>query len=208
MNPLPRDLRPTKPPRRSLVQRLKGKQGRFRQNLLGKRVNFTARSVISPDPNLRIDQVGIPLDVAKILTFPERATKHNINHLKELIRNGPVWPGANEILYARSGDKISLSFLRTRKKRNEKASELRYGDVVMRHLNNTDVVLFNRQPSLHRQSMMAHQVKVMTWKTFRFNECVCAPYNADFDGDEMNVHLPQTPEAKAEAMTLMGVKVF
>ena len=91
--------------------------------------------------------------------------------------------------------------------RMEKAKELRYGDVVMRHLNNTDVVLFNRQPTLHRQSMMAHQVKVMKWKTFRFNECACAPYNADFDGDEMNVHLPQTPEAKAEAMTLMGVKV-
>ena len=158
LNPLPRDLRPAKPPRRSLVQRLKGKQGRFRQNLLGKRVNFTARSVISPDPNLRIDQVGIPQDVAKVLTFPERVTKHNINQLKELVRSGPVWPGANEILYAKSGDKISLSFLRTRKKRNEKAQDLRYGDVVMRHLNDTDVVLFNRQPSLHRQSMMAHQV--------------------------------------------------
>lgn len=206
LNPLPIQLRPTKPPRRSLVQRLKGKQGRFRQNLLGKRVNFTARSVISPDPNLRIDQVGIPIDVAKILTFPERVTKHNINHLKDLIRNGPVWPGANEIQFQKSGDKVNLSFLRTQKKRNEKAKEIRYGDVVMRHLDNTDVVLFNRQPSLHRQSMMAHGVKVMKWKTFRFNECVCAPYNADFDGDEMNVHLPQTAEAKAEAMTLMGVK--
>ena len=99
-----------------------------------------------------------------------------------------------------------MNFLRNKKRRDERAKELRYGDMVHRHLHDGDIVLFNRQPSLHRQSMMAHQVKVMPWKTLRFNECVCAPYNADFDGDEMNIHLPQTNEARSEAMVLMGVK--
>ena len=101
---------------------------------------------------------------------------------------------------------VDLNFLRNKKRRDERAKELRYGDMVHRHLHDGDIVLFNRQPSLHRQSMMAHQVKVMPWKTLRFNECVCAPYNADFDGDEMNIHLPQTNEARSEAMVLMGVK--
>ena len=150
LNSLPRELRQQKPPRRALVQRLKGKQGRFRQNLLGKRVNFSGRSVISPDPNLRIDQVGIPMDVARILTFPEKVTRHNISRLRELVKNGSKWPGANEIQFEKSGDKISLEFLRNARMRAEKAKELRYGDVVMRHLNDTDVVLFNRQPTLHR----------------------------------------------------------
>ena len=85
------------------------------------------------------------------------------------------------------------------------ASELKVGDIVERHLANGDVVLFNRQPSLHKLSIMAHRSRVMAGRTFRFNECVCAPYNADFDGDEMNLHLPQTEEARAEALTLLGV---
>lgn len=69
-----------------------------------------------------------------------------------------------------------------------------------------DIVLFNRQPSLHKVSIMAHQAKIMEWRTFRFNIVNCAPYNADFDGDEMNMHLPQTEEARAEASQLMGVQ--
>lgn len=169
---LPSEQRPKQPPRQSLVQRLKGKQGRFRQNLQGKRVNFTARSVISPDPNLRIDQVGIPIDVAKVLTFPERVTQINQYKLKELVRNGSKYPGANQIEF-KSGDKVDLTYLRNKKRRDERAKELRMGDIVHRHLNDNDIVLFNRQPSLHRQSMMAHHVKVMPWKTLRFNECVC-----------------------------------
>jgi DNA-directed RNA polymerase III subunit RPC1 len=89
--------------------------------------------------------------------------------------------------------------------REKIARSLRDGDVVERHMEDGDVVLFNRQPSLHKVSIMAHRAKVMEWRTFRFNTCVCAPYNADFDGDEMNMHLPQTEEARAEANLLMGV---
>ncbi len=86
------------------------------------------------------------------------------------------------------------------------ARDLMIGDVVERHLRDGDVGLFNRQPSLHKMSIMAHLVKVLPWRTFRFNECVCLPYNADFDGDEMNLHIPQTEEARIDALTLMRVK--
>jgi len=90
--------------------------------------------------------------------------------------------------------------------RKKVANELRFGDIVERHLEDGDCVLFNRQPSLHRVSIMAHKARVMQHRTLRFNECVCKPYNADFDGDEMNIHLPQTEEARAEAKVLMDVK--
>lgn len=191
---------------RGLCQRLKGKSGRFRGNLSGKRVDFSGRTVISPDPNLAIDQVGVPLQVAKIMTYPERVSASNRERLKRLVLNGPSHhPGANII--RPSGDNAftkSLSYADERQRR-KMAEDLKLGDVVERHMVDEDVVLFNRQPSLHKLSIMAHRVKVMPWRTFRFNECVCAPYNADFDGDEMNMHLPQTEEARAEAATLMGV---
>lgn len=90
--------------------------------------------------------------------------------------------------------------------RQKTAQNLRVGDIVDRHLQDGDIVLFNRQPSLHKLSIMAHYAKILPWKTFRFNECVCTPYNADFDGDEMNLHVPQTEEARAESMILMGTK--
>ncbi|EIE19808.1 beta and beta-prime subunits of DNA dependent RNA-polymerase [Coccomyxa subellipsoidea C-169] len=184
------------------VQRLKGKQGRFRGNLSGKRVDFSGRTVISPDPNLAINEVGIPMHVAVILTFPERVTSHNISRLQKCIMNGPgVWPGANFVLVAKDGARKSLKY----GDRRRTAAELKIGDVVERHLRDGDIVLFNRQPSLHRMSIMAHRARIMPWRTFRFNECVCNPYNADFDGDEMNVHVPQTEEARAEASELMGV---
>jgi len=191
---------------RGLCQRLKGKSGRFRGNLSGKRVDFSGRTVISPDPNLAIDQVGVPLQVAKIMTYPERVSASNRDRLKRLVMNGPAQhPGANII--RPSGDNAftkSLSYADDRQRR-KMADDLKVGDVVERHMVDNDIVLFNRQPSLHKLSIMAHRVKVMPWRTFRFNECVCAPYNADFDGDEMNMHLPQTEEARAEAATLMGV---
>ncbi|KAI8370510.1 uncharacterized protein BYT42DRAFT_502192 [Radiomyces spectabilis] len=189
-------------PGRGLCQRLKGKQGRFRGNLSGKRVDFSGRTVISPDPNMRIDQVAVPERVAKILTFPERVNAHNIHKLRQNVINGPlVHPGANYVQF-KDGFKKFLKF----GNRQAIAANLKIGDLVERHLSDNDVVLFNRQPSLHRLSIMAHFAKVMPWRTFRFNECVCSPYNADFDGDEMNMHLPQTQEAKAEAIELMGVK--
>ena len=190
-------------PIRGLCQRLKGKQGRFRGNLSGKRVDFSARTVISPDPNLRVDQVGVPVHVAKIMTYPEQVSRYNIDKLKARVLNGPdVHPGANLIRPAGENSFVkSLAFA----DRKRAAKGLRIGDIVERHMEDGDVVLFNRQPSLHKLSIMSHQVKVLQWRTFRFNTCVCAPYNADFDGDEMNMHLPQTEEARAEANMLMGV---
>lgn len=188
---------------RGFCQRLKGKQGRFRGNLSGKRVDFSGRTVISPDPNLGIDQVAVPQLVAKNLTYPERVNSTNIGAMREAVKNGPaVWPGANAIVKKDGGYKQNLRF----GNRPKAAEDLEIGDVVERHLVDGDIALFNRQPSLHKLSIMSHLVKVRPWRTFRLNECVCTPYNADFDGDEMNLHIPQTEEARAEAITLMGVK--
>lgn len=192
-------------PTRGFCQRLKGKQGRFRGNLSGKRVDYSGRTVISPDPNLGIDQVAVPQLVAKNLTYPEKVQRYNIEKLRECVRNGPaVWPGARNVLKKDDGGyyKTDLKF----GNRNYVARDLTPGDIVERHLEDGDVVLFNRQPSLHKLSIMSHLVKVRPWRTFRLNECVCSPYNADFDGDEMNLHVPQTEEARAEAINLMGVK--
>ncbi|XP_074317264.1 DNA-directed RNA polymerase III subunit 1 [Silene latifolia] len=192
---------PTKP-LSGFVQRLKGKQGRFRGNLSGKRVEFTGRTVISPDPNLKITEVAVPLLMASILTYPECVNHHNIEKLRQCVRNGPKkYPGAKFIIEP-NGDKKDLSF--TSRKRI--ADELKIGYIVHRHLEDGDVVLFNRQPSLHRMSIMCHRARIMPWRTLRFNESVCNPYNADFDGDEMNMHVPQTEEARAEAFLLMGVQ--
>ncbi|KAI5185114.1 DNA-directed RNA polymerase III subunit RPC1 [Nematocida homosporus] len=182
---------------RSLVQRLKGKHGRFRGNLSGKRVEFSGRTVISPDPNLSVEEVGIPREMAQTLTVPVPVTKENIERLSKLSRNGcDVYPGANYLI--REDRRIFL--------RPNNQLAIRPGDTLERHLLDRDTVLFNRQPSLHRLSIMAHRAKVLTGRTLRFNECVCAPYNADFDGDEMNIHLAQTAEARVEAQELMGVK--
>ncbi|KDQ65120.1 hypothetical protein JAAARDRAFT_28779 [Jaapia argillacea MUCL 33604] len=194
---------PGQRPIRGFCQRLKGKQGRFRGNLSGKRVDFSGRTVISPDPNLRIDEVAVPERVSKILTYPERVTNHNIELLRKAVRNGcDVHPGANYVTAGSNGFKKFLKF----GNRNAIADSLRIGDVVERHIIDGDIVLFNRQPSLHRLSIMSHRVKVRPWRSFRLNECVCTPYNADFDGDEMNLHVPQTEEARTEALELMNTK--
>ena len=199
---IPFNMKPQKATR-GFVQRLKGKQGRFRGNLSGKRVDFSGRTVISPDPNLKVDQVGVPVHVAKVLTYPERVTRCNIELMRQLVINGcDIHPGANFIGHRHNSTKKFLKY----GNREKTAKELRYGDIVERHLMDGDVCLFNRQPSLHKLSIMAHFAKVADHRTFRFNECVCNPYNADFDGDEMNLHLPQTEEAKAEALMLMGTK--
>jgi DNA-directed RNA polymerase III subunit RPC1 len=187
---------------RGFVQRLKGKQGRFRGNLSGKRVDYSGRTVISPDPNLDIDQVAIPILVAKNMTYPERVTRYNKAKLQERVLNGhDIWPGAN-FVNKEGGHQTMLKF----GNREHMAKNLVEGDVVERHLEDGDIVLFNRQPSLHKLSILSHFVKVRPHRTFRLNECVCNPYNADFDGDEMNLHVPQTEEARTEAVQLMGVK--
>ncbi|KAL6550099.1 DNA-directed RNA polymerase III subunit 1 [Orobanche minor] len=190
-------------PLSGFVQRLKGKQGRFRGNLSGKRVQYTGRTVISPDPNLKINEVAIPIHMALILTYPERISHHNIEKLRQCVRNGPdKYPGAKFLRHP-DGTETSLKVHHVRKR---VADELKYGYIVDRHLEDGDIVLFNRQPSLHRMSIMCHRARIMPWRTLRFNESVCNPYNADFDGDEMNMHVPQTEEARTEALMLMGVQ--
>jgi len=189
-------------PLRTLSQRLKGKEGRFRGNLSGKRVDFSSRTVISPDPNLDINEVGIPLEVAKKLTIPEKVTEWNIERLRQLVVNGDKYPGANYIIRP-DGVKIRLDYVQDR---TAVASALAPGYVVERHLVDGDIVLFNRQPSLHRMSIMAHTAKILPGRTFRLHPAVCTPYNADFDGDEMNLHVPQGEEARCEAELLMRVQ--
>jgi len=187
---------------KGIAQRLKGKEGRFRGDLRGKRVDYSARTVVSPDPSLSINEVGVPEEVAKTLTIPERVTPWNIEFLRKLVLNGPdKWPGANYIVRP-DGRKISLKYV----DRKVVAESLEPGFIVERHLLNGDIVLFNRQPSLHRISVMAHVVRVLPYKTLRLNPLVCPPYNADFDGDEMNLHIPQGEEARAEARILMLVE--
>ncbi|MCD1294001.1 DNA-directed RNA polymerase subunit A' [Methanocella sp. CWC-04] len=189
-------------PLKTLSQRLKGKEGRFRGSLSGKRVNFSARTVISPDPNLSINQVGVPERIAKEMTVPVTVTPFNIESVREYVRRGSErHPGAN---YVKRADGRRLKV--TDKNCEELAEQLEVGWKVDRQLKEGDIVLFNRQPSLHRMSIMGHFVRVMPHKTFRLNPAVCAPYNADFDGDEMNLHVPQTMEALAEARILMLVQ--
>ncbi len=190
-------------PLKTITQRLKGKEGRFRGSLSGKRVDFSSRTVISPDPNLHISDVGVPSDVAKKLTIPETVSNWNMEKLKKLVLNGPnIYPGANYIIRP-DGVKIRLEYVADRA---PIADSLAIGYTVERHLLEGDIVIFNRQPSLHRMSIMAHNVRVLPYRTFRVHPAVCPPYNADFDGDEMNLHVPQSQEARAEAALLMRVQ--
>ncbi|MEM4755648.1 MAG: DNA-directed RNA polymerase subunit A' [Candidatus Woesearchaeota archaeon] len=188
-------------PLKTLTERIKSKEGRIRHNLAGKRTNFSARTVVSPDPNIKINEVGVPFSVAMRLTLPERVTKWNIAYLKQYVQRGPKqYPGANYVVRP-DGKRKRI----TDQTKEQILEELQPGYAVERHIINGDIALFNRQPSLHRASMMAHKVRVLPGNTFRLNPAVCHPYNADFDGDEMNLHIPQTEEARAEAEFLLEV---
>eukprot|EP00808_Paulinella_micropora_P011550 g43657.t1 len=183
-------------PIKSVSQRLKSKSGRVRNNLMGKRVNFSARTVITADPNLGIDQVGVPKSIALNLTYPERVTKYNLIAMRKLVENGPnIHPGAKFVI-REDGVRFQLGIA-------QQQIHIEPGYIVERHINDGDVVLFNRQPSLHKMSIMGHKIKVMDYSTFRLNLCCTSPYNADFDGDEMNLHVPQTPMSRAEALNLL-----
>jgi len=189
-------------PLKTLSQRLKGKEGRFRGSLSGKRVNFSARTVISPDPTLSLNEVGVPERVAEEMTQVMNVAERNLDRARQYVRNGPeAHPGAN---YVKRPDGRRLKV--TEKNCEELAEKVEAGWEVNRHLVDGDIVIFNRQPSLHRMSIMAHEVVVMPYKTFRLNTTVCPPYNADFDGDEMNMHALQNEEARAEARVLMRVQ--
>ena len=187
-------------PLKSIKERLNGKGGRVRGNLMGKRVDFSARSVITPDPNLSIGQIGVPLKIAKNITKPVVVNKTNRDFLLKLVKNGPdVHPGA-KILERKNGDEISLRYM------DRNSVVLEDGDIVHRHMMDGDYIVFNRQPTLHRMSMMGHIVKVLSkGDTFRMNVADTKPYNADFDGDEMNLHMPQDVEAEAEIKHLTAV---
>ncbi|KXT17255.1 hypothetical protein AC579_5803 [Pseudocercospora musae] len=197
---LPKSIQKSGRPLKAIRARLKSKEGRLRGNLMGKRVDFSARTVITGDPNLDLDQVGCPRSTARILTFPERVTLYNIHKLQELVRNGPnEHPGAKHII-REDGSRIDLRY-------HKRAGEiqLQLGWIVERHIVDGDYIIFNRQPSLHKESMMGHRVKVMPYSTFRLNLSVTSPYNADFDGDEMNMHVPQGQETRAEVANLCAV---
>eukprot|EP00548_Thalassiothrix_antarctica_P002465 CAMPEP_0194143634 /NCGR_PEP_ID=MMETSP0152-20130528/12758_1 /TAXON_ID=1049557 /ORGANISM="Thalassiothrix antarctica, Strain L6-D1" /LENGTH=1743 /DNA_ID=CAMNT_0038843123 /DNA_START=23 /DNA_END=5254 /DNA_ORIENTATION=+ len=185
-------------PLKTLQARLKGKEGRIRGNLMGKRVDFSSRTVITADPNLGINQVGVPRSIAMNLTVPERVTAYNRNQLSQLVANGPTeHPGAKHIIRS-DGTRVDLRYVK-----NKSELMLNLGWIVERHLRDGDAVIFNRQPSLHKMSIMSHQAKVLDWSTFRLNLSCTAPYNADFDGDEMNLHVPQSLPARAEAELMM-----
>ena len=189
-------------PLKTLTSRIKSKEGRIRHNLAGKRVNFSARAVISPDPKLEINEVGVSREFARKLTVPERITEWNQEYLRKFVEAGPdAYPGSNYIVRP-DGRRKQI----TDETKEQLLEELEPGLIVERHLMDGDVVIFNRQPSLHKMSMMCHRVRVLDGLTLRLNPAVCAPYNADFDGDEMNLHVPQTEEARAEAEILMQVQ--
>ncbi len=189
-------------PLKTLAQRLKGKEGRLRYNLSGKRVNFSARSVITPDPRLSVNSVGIPIDIAKGMTIPLYATKWNLEELKGWMQRTEYPMVINTI--SKEGVRKRI----TETNREELLAALEPGTVIERQLIDGDIALFNRQPTLHRVSIMAHIVKVVPDKTIRLNPSIAHPYGADFDGDEMNVHIPQTLEAQAEARYLMQPKLL
>jgi len=161
---------------KSLSDMLKGKQGRFRQNLLGKRVDYSGRSVIVAGPELRIDQCGLPkmmaLELFKPFVIGElilREQAHNIRSASRLIEAGDtvVWDALDEVIKGK-------------------------------------YVLLNRAPSLHRLSIQAFQPKLIEGKAIQLHPLVCKGFNADFDGDQMAVHVPLSDEAQAEARDIMA----
>ena len=188
---------------KSISTRLKGKEGRIRNNLMGKRVNFSARTVITPDPTLSINEVGCPIKIAMDLTFPEIVTPYNIVHLQKLVKNGRyIYPGANFVKLRNDNNFVDLRFIK-------ETIKLNFGDIVERHLVNGDWVLLNRQPTLQKQSMMAHKLKVINnpnLKTFRLSIAVVKPYNADFDGDEMNIFIGLSIQTTMELEEIADVK--
>ena len=188
-------------PLKSIKDRLNGKGGRMRGNLMAKRVDYSARSVITADPNISIRELGIPMKIAKNITKPVIVNKINKAFLTKLVQNGPdVWPGA-KMLEKSNGENITLRYYLDRN-----SIVLEEGDTVHRHMMDGDAILFNRQPTLHRMSMMCHIARIMKrGDTFRMNVADTKPYNADFDGDEMNLHMPQDPESEAELKNLAAV---
>lgn len=203
-----------------IKQTLEKKEGLFRKHMMGKRVNYAARSVISPDPNIETSEIGIPPFIAQKLTFPEPVTPWNVDKLRRAVINGPnTYPGASHVEHD-DGKVTSLEFLSLERRTAlantlltpDGQTKLTHGNTplptylnkkVHRHLEDDDILLVNRQPTLHKPSIMGHRAKVLTReKTIRLHYANCNTYNADFDGDEMNVHFPQNSLARAEAYNI------
>lgn len=194
-----------------LKQLIEKKEGLIRMHMMGKRVNFAARTVITPDPNINIDQIGVPEAFALKLTYPVPVTPWNVIQLRKMVMNGPnVHPGA---CYIQMGNGIKQAIHPTNEEKREAFADTLLKPerndgikIVHRHLINGDVMLLNRQPTLHRPSIMAHKARILkNEKTFRLHYSNCKSYNADFDGDEMNAHLPQNEVARSEAYNLANV---
>jgi len=165
---------------KAITQRLKGKEGRLRGNIMGKRVDYSARTVISVDPNINIDEYGVPQKIAMNLTFPEIITRYNLKKMQNTVKNGPKnYPGAKTVTKNIDGQQRNISLKHVDVQ--QIADNLEIGDIVHRHLIDGDICLFNRQPTLHKMSMMTHKIKILPYSTFRLNVTVCKPYNADFD---------------------------
>jgi DNA-directed RNA polymerase I subunit RPA1 len=208
----------TLPP--GIRQALEKKEGLFRKHMMGKRVNYAARSVISPDPFIETSEIGIPPVFATKLTYPEPVTAHNIKEMRQAVINGPnKWPGATHVqnedqsidvladLSIESRIALANSLLAPQSSHTAQTGNNPYptrtqtiNKKVLRHIRNGDMLLLNRQPTLHKPSIMAHKARILPGeKTIRMHYANCNTYNADFDGDEMNIHFPQNEIARAEA---------
>lgn len=208
---MPRAIQRSGRPIKAITQRLQAKDGRFRYNLMGKRGDYTARTVITAEPNISLDELGIPKKIAMNLTFPEVVNERNIERLRQNVENGvSKYPGAKSILKKvknSNGNIIYNQFSLSMIPKKKDNTNIQIGDIVHRHLQDGDLVFFNRQPSLHKMSMMGHRVRVLeVGNTFRLNVSATTPYNADFDGDEMNVFLTQCMEGVAELKFLTLVQ--
>ncbi|KAF8713719.1 DNA-directed RNA polymerase subunit beta', partial [Rhizoctonia solani] len=213
-NPAP--VRQGKLPTAGVKQGLEKKEGLFRKHMMGKRVNYAARSVISPDVNIETNEIGIPPVFARKLTFPEPVTSHNVKELRQAVINGTaVYPGASIVQNEDGGliylDKMepdaraALAARLLTPQEGPAPNDLTHrdarGKTVYRHLKDGDILILNRQPTLHKPSMMAHRAKVLKGeKTIRMHYANCNSYNADFDGDEMNIHFAQNHVARSEAI--------
>ncbi|XP_017486749.1 PREDICTED: DNA-directed RNA polymerase I subunit RPA1 [Rhagoletis zephyria] len=198
------------PSNQGLKQVLEKKEGLIRKHMMGKRVNYAARTVITPDPNINVEEVGIPDIFARKLSYPVPVTPWNVAELRKMVMNGPdIHPGAN---YIQDEKGYTTLIPADNAAKRESMAKLLFNypengiKVVHRHVINGDVLLLNRQPSLHRPSIMAHKARILPGeKTFRLHYSNCKAYNADFDGDEMNAHFPQSEVARAEAYNLVNV---
>ena len=195
-----------------ILNRLDGKGGRFRNNLQSKYVESVGYSTVSPDPNLSIDEVGVPMKICKEVTYPRMVTEKNMTEMKGYVQNAfdQKYPAAVYIHwdgFANIQPSLKLTSALVKGKSEEwketKLDMIRPGVVLHLHLMEGDICLFNRAPSLHRQSIMAFRVRPVEAKTLSFNPTVCIPFNADYDGDAMKAHFIQGEAAKAEAEKLM-----